>query len=393
MLDIMMKKKINILSIHSTGLAFGGDETRLLNQCRLFNKDIFSCIVCAPKVSQGSMASHFEKANIRVIYIKTLVADPKKYITPLQYLIRALDFLFYLSQLIKIVYKEKIDILDGRLIGGAFLGILIKKLTNLPVIVTLYEIDESKTFYKRVSRYFLRYSDAIICDSQAKTDELREWINSSRPAYVLIPSAIELKFSSDASIEELKRNKESAGKIVMGQIARIIPHKGQDLLINAFNNIAKKHIDAELWIIGYIRDAGYYKDLMDLVKSLNLEHKVRFIHYPGYIGNVFKAIDIQVHPTRKDSLPNSILEGMSLGVPLISSSIGGIPEMVTHMETGLLFDIENPDELSHCLDQMLTNANFRQALGRAAKKRFDVHFSPDSLTKKLENVFGKISNQ
>jgi len=385
-------KKINILSIHPSGLAFGGDETRLLNQCRLLDKEVFNCIICAPKrASEEDMMGHFEAARARIIFIKTLPLN-SKLPSSVGYFLRALNFLLYFLQLIKIILNEKIDVLDGRLRGGGVLALFAKMVTRHPVLVTIYGIDESKTLYKRIARYLLQFSNVIICDSVIKLDEIRNWVSSKNPHYLIIPSAIELKYSADEALEKSIAEKKSSGKIIIGQVSNLVPRKGQDVLISAFAANTTKYDNIELWIVGSLRDAEYYRSLVNLVKSLSLESKVRFIHYPGFIGNIFKALDIQVHPTRKDSLPNCILEGMSIGVPLISSSIGGIPEMVSHRKTGLLFDIENPEQLNSCIDELLKDVNFRKELGQAAKKRFDEDFSALSLSVKLEDTLKSVLN-
>jgi glycosyltransferase involved in cell wall biosynthesis len=58
-----------------------------------------------------------------------------------------------------------------------------------------------------------------------------------------------------------------------------------------------------------------------------------------------------------------------------------------------LFDIDAPQELTNCIDELLTDPDFRERLGKAAKKRFDTHFSPESLTAKLEDTFIKTLNK
>lgn len=386
----MVKKTTNILSIVAFRLSFGGDETRLLNQCRLINQEAFKCIVCAPRSSSATMTEHFKNANAKIVYFKLLPFNLQKFAAPVRMLIMLANFLMYNAQLIRILYKEKIDIIDGRLLVGGIYGLLIKRITGLPVIVTLYHASPLKAFTKKFYLHLLRSSDAVVCDSKIRSDELRDWIGSGRPEYLVIPSAIELKFSDDAEIEQIKREKEIFGKIIIGQIAGVIPFKAQDLLINAFHYITQKHSNTELWIVGYPRNVDYYNSLIEQVNALNIADKVRFISYPGYIGNIFQAIDIQVHASRFDSLPNSILEGMSAGKPLIASKVGGIPDVVSHGQTGLLFEADDLQGLTDCMNQVISNPVLRKRLGQAAKARFDEQYSPAFLTRQLENAITKI---
>ena len=388
----MNKKTINILSIEAYGLSFGGDETRLLNQCRLINKDEFKCIICTPKRPSDTMISHFENANAKIIYFKTLRFKPKKIWAPVRLLILFINFLIYTVQLIRTIYKENIHVIDSRLLGGGLYGVVAKKITRLPVMVTIYHKSELNTLAKRFCVYLLRSSDVVMCDSKMRSDELREWIGSEKPEYLVIPSPIELKFSDDKEMEEIKKENELSGKIIISQIAGIIPFKRQDLLISAFHTIVQKHNNTELWIVGYPRNVDYYNSLIQQVKDLNIADKVRFISYPGYIGNIFRTIDIQVHASRYDSLPNSILEGMSAGKPLVASTVGGIPDVVSHGQTGLLFETDDLRALTRCMEQVISDPDLGRRLGQAAQKRFEERYSPFFLTRQLEDTLTKISN-
>ncbi|RZK15516.1 MAG: glycosyltransferase family 1 protein, partial [Flavobacterium sp.] len=301
------------------------------------------------------------------------------------------NFIMYATQLLRVIYKEKIDVLDGRLLGGGIYGLIAKKVTRLPTIITLYHKSVLKSFGKRFFLNLLGTSDAVICDSKMRSDELKHWIDCQKPKYLVIPSAINLKYSEDKEVEQIIRDKALSGKLIIAQIAGVIPFKGQDLLLSAFYRIAQNHNNIELWIVGYPRDIDYYNSLIEQVQELNIADKVRFISYPGYIGNIFRAIDIQVHASRFDSLPNSILEGMSVGKPLIACEVGGIPELITHGETGLLFEVDNLAALINCIDKLINDTEYRSKLGMAAFERFEERYSPAFLIKQLEDAIIEIT--
>ncbi|MDB5014932.1 MAG: glycosyl transferase group 1, partial [Daejeonella sp.] len=150
---------------------------------------------------------------------------------------------------------------------------------------------------------------------------------------------------------------------------------------------ADKYKNTELWIVGMIRNEKFFQLLKEKVKELGLQHRVTFLSYPGYIGNIFELVDIQVHASRFDSLPNSILEGMSVGKPLIASEVGGIPDMVIHNKTGLIFNPNDTNSLGNHLDRFVSDDLYRSQLGLAAKERFDQYYSPDFLSLQIENIF------
>ncbi|WP_026896982.1 glycosyltransferase family 4 protein [Daejeonella oryzae] len=387
----MQKKKTNILSLHSSS-GFGGDETRLLNICDGLDKTLFNIRVCTLYQSNPAM-NHFKRAQIQVSYVRVIKFKQGKIWKPLHKFLSLANAIIYFVSILKIINQHKIDVLDCRLPRGGIFGALVKKLINIPIVTTLYHKQNNNSLYSKTARHFLKFSDTIICDSRFRTVELQAWIGSDNPKFLVIPSPIKLQFSYDEEIEKLKVSKTKAKKLIIGQIAKIVHSKGQDLLIDAFHQLANKYSYIELWIIGYPRDTQFLKRLTELVQEYNLKSRVQFLSYPGYIGNIFNVIDIQVHASRYDSLPNSILEGMSIGKPLIASTVGGIPEMVIDNKTGLLFDINSPDRLIYHLEKLIKNEHFRFKLGEAAKNRFDDCFSPDSMNKKLEIEFLELATK
>src|SRR5687768_5110613 len=141
----MAKTKINILSIN-TRLGFGGDETRLLNQHELMDKEVFRLITCVPARSKDfGIINHYYAAGMEVRFIDDWF-DIKKAKEPFIKLTRLINLLAYNLRLFRIINKEKIHILDGRLLSGGFYAVLLKIFTKLPVVTTLYHPSHKGIF-------------------------------------------------------------------------------------------------------------------------------------------------------------------------------------------------------------------------------------------------------
>src|SRR5207244_5654075 len=96
-----------------------------------------------------------------------------------------------------------------------------------------------------------------------------------------------------------------------------------------------------------------------------LADRVRLVSYPGPIGDVWKAIDIQVHAATYDSLPNALIEGMSLAKPIVATTVGGIPDMLEHMHSAVLVPPVDVRPLAQALLRLLEDANLALRLGSA----------------------------
>jgi glycosyltransferase involved in cell wall biosynthesis len=161
------------------------------------------------------------------------------------------------------------------------------------------------------------------------------------------------------------KRKES-NKIRIGFIGTIIPAKGLDILINAFNRIKDER--AELRIYGRLfpyKGFEYYpRYIQRLARNGNIRFMGGFNHKD--ISDAFSEIDVLVLPSIwNENFPLTILEAFSTRTPVIASRIGGIPELIKDKENGLLFEPGNPNELCHKLDLVISNANLLKELEEA----------------------------
>jgi len=163
------------------------------------------------------------------------------------------------------------------------------------------------------------------------------------------------------------------------------------VLLDAAANILKKGADVYVLCIGYPRQGPSYPlQLQDQAAKLGISSRVRIRAYPGDIADVWDAIDIHVHASSIDSLPNAIIEGMSLGKPAVVSSVGGIPDHVENGRTGIVVPPENPVALAEALLRLLGNDGYAKQLGLAAYQRYLQHFTPGNTTAQLERCFDRL---
>jgi glycosyltransferase involved in cell wall biosynthesis len=103
------------------------------------------------------------------------------------------------------------------------------------------------------------------------------------------------------------------------------------------------------------------------------------------------VIDLHVHASRFDSLPNAIIEGMSLGKPAVVTSVGGIPEVVTHGETGLIVPPGDIDGLEGAILRLLDSPAEAARLGAGARRRYEERLRPERMTADMEQLFARLA--
>ena len=99
--------------------------------------------------------------------------------------------------------------------------------------------------------------------------------------------------------------------------------------------------------------------------------EVRFIGYQKdtkTVARFYQATDIYVHPSKADTFPNTVLESLACGTPVISTPVGGIPEQVNNNVTGFLIPLEDIKEWVSCIKNLLSNDSLRKRMGHQASK-------------------------
>ncbi len=113
--------------------------------------------------------------------------------------------------------------------------------------------------------------------------------------------------------------------------------------------------------------------------------EVRFVPYqtePEMVARYYRAADAYIHAARADTFPNSVIEALACGTPVVATHVGGIPEQIREGETGFLTPAGDPQALATKIEQLLNNLEDRRQMGNAAaqdaQRRFDVNRQADA---------------
>ncbi|MFN9605878.1 MAG: glycosyltransferase family 4 protein, partial [Planctomycetota bacterium] len=121
--------------------------------------------------------------------------------------------------------------------------------------------------------------------------------------------------------------------------------------------------------------------------------RATFMGFQHNVPEWLQAADIAVVPSREEPLGNATLEAMATGLPVIGTLTGGIPEMIETERTGLLVHVNDPDGLANGMQRLLKNPSLAQKLGQAGRIRCERHFSIDTHTDAMIDVFQGLLHQ
>jgi len=182
-------------------------------------------------------------------------------------------------------------------------------------------------------------------------------------------------------------NGRPQGPPVLLSVARLVPDKDHDTLLQAFASVSPRHPDAQLWLVGTGPRRGV---LEQQVQNLGLTERVKFIQPGQDVRPLYHQADIFVLSSRAEALPNVILEAMAAGLPVVATRVGGVPEAVLPEATGLLVDSGDDAALAAALARLLDDPKTRRALGRAARQRVLDHFSFPAMVRRHQDLWSRL---
>jgi glycosyltransferase involved in cell wall biosynthesis len=199
-------------------------------------------------------------------------------------------------------------------------------------------------------------ADALVLEAEATRDLYSEW---ARPGgSVVVPYGVDT--SEILNYERLVSRREARAKLGVRSESRMIlvmatieQRKAQTRIAQAFRNVAADHPDWELVFVGDT-NSDYSTTLKQYIRNVRLSDRCTVVPIHDDVYQWYRAADLLLSASDVESLPRSMLEAMCFGVPVMATSVFGVPELVTDAETGFLFEPNDLDALVASLHRVLS---------------------------------------
>ena len=342
----------------------------------------------------GLLKERLDEAKIETIPIPHLQRN-----------INAVKELLSFFSLIKIFKKEKPDIihLNSSKIGGlgAVAALVSKTLIRLfdkenknynpKTIFTVHgwAFNEARTFRAKSVIYISQWLTSLLCDNSIiiSRHDYRQALGMpliKKNKFSLIPLGIPENNLDYATKQIAKKvlNIEKNSKITIGTIAEFTKNKGLDYLLDAMSILKLPNL--QLMMVG---DGEDKEKIESRIANENLNDNVKTCGFVPHAAKYIKAFDIFVLPSLKEGLPYTILEAMNAGIPVVASSVGGIPDLIEHGKNGYLTTPKSSASLSENLNKLISDEKLRKQFSRESKKRALKKFSFSSMLEKTIKLY------
>ncbi len=310
---------------------WGGGENHIENLCQelaISNPEIKNTIFC---VRNGAFHNRLKRTNLDFIAATMLPKfDPR-----------------YFIKLGVACKKNKVDIIHIHDPSAILLAILADKFYNLPPFVfskkTSFPIKQrKKTLYK----YNYPKIKKVLCVSE-ETKKIASRGISDTSKLVTIYHGTNLKTKSTETPFLLREKYNiSSNKIIIGNIANHIRAKHLDTWIDVANTLINEQKRKDFFFIQIGTFTDRTEALQQRIKELNLEDYMIFLGYTANASNFLPQFDISLITSQSEGIPQVIYESLYHKTPVISTNVGGIPEVIDHDSNGLLASMHDYKKLS-----------------------------------------------
>lgn len=208
------------------------------------------------------------------------------------------------------------------------------------------------------------------CTSADVTIVPTQWLRAEMEKFAVPPESLRvIPYGMDIGQFEkrghlpMSRPAQKKGEFTICCPARLVPVKGHRTLLHALRRLSGD----SSWHCWFAGDGPLRVDLQKTIEILGLADRVTLLGDRDDMPAVLRQADLMVLPSVQDNLPFSIMEAQIAGTPVVASRAGGIPEMIQHEHTGLLFDVGDEVQLAACIDRMIHDRLLRAQLGAAGR--------------------------
>lgn len=370
-----------------TRLTLGGSSENTIASCVALNRAGYDCTLAASfRESDASSLADARRRGCRIVDVRALGRE-----------VAPLADLTALAQLVRLTRREHPAVVHTHTSKAGFIGRLAAIIARVPAVIHQphghifygYYSPRRTAAFTALERGAARWTDRIITlTDRGAAEHLAHGIG--RPEqYVSVPSGVptaELRAAAPTRSEARARLGLDPDTFIIVGLGRLVPIKGFDLLVQSLPSVMGQIPSARLLLVG---DGAERVRLDAIASSHGVAERLQMTGAPDDVTSYLAAADVVAVPSRNEGMGRVLVEAMALGLPVVATAVGGIPDVVTDGECGRLVEPEAPEALAAALIELGRDPALRRKLGEAAMTRAEA-FSTSVAREKLLAVYAAL---
>ena len=344
----METRQLNILHLDTEKYWRGGQQQVYYLHKALIAKGIKSILVCK-KSSELSIICKNESLPFIEINI-----------------FGELD-IFAAHKISKYCKKNNIDIIQAHSAHALSIAILTKYLYPFPKLIGVRRVDFpiEKNLFSRLKYNTRKISKIVAISDFIRKVLIQDGIDENK--IVTIRSGTDIykydKVLPDNNFRERYGIEEN--NTILGTVAAFAGHKDYPNLLNAFKIVKEEIKNTKLVCVG---DGPLFEEMKNIAAEPKVNNDVIFLGFRNDIGQLLKVFDIFILASKKEGLGTSLIDALAVGLPIVATRSGGIPELIDHNKNGILVESKNPQQLAENLIELIKNKEQQKLLSISAKE-------------------------
>lgn len=299
------------------------------------------------------------------------------------------------TKMVEVAQLKNLDLLHVHYaIPHSISGYLAREMLRprrLPLVTTLHGTDITLVgrdhSYLPVTQFGIRQSDGVTAVSRfLQQATLQEFCGDCEIR--VIPNFVDVGRVRRFFSEEIHRRFAPSGEKVIVHLSNFRPVKRVRDVIEVFHRV-QKQMPAVLLMIG---DGVERSNAQYLVREMGISNRVFFVGMLGMVESYLSVCDLMLLPSETESFGLAALEAMACGVPVVATRVGGLPELVIHGETGLLYPVGDVAGMTRGAGEILRDENLDR-FREAARERAIECYSSDKIIPLYEAYYEEILNR
>jgi len=384
--------KIKVMQVIAR-LNIGGATMHVVNLSTKLDPECFDSMLVSgtENPGEGSLLDYALSCGVRPIVIPEIVGEAT---------FKARDGKA-LAKLYHLIRQKRPHIVHTHTAKAGFLGRLAAHLAGVPVVIHTFHGHVLHSYYPRFKTRVLRQmeqtlariSHQIIAVSEQVKSELVFHGVSSREKITVIPLGFDLTpfLSCEAQKGEFKRELGLGnGARLVGIVGRIFPIKNHRLFLETAALVSANDPSARFVIVG---DGLLRNELERHTLQLGIRDRVFFTGWRRDLPRIYADLDVLVVSSDNEGTPVSAIEAMASGCPVVSTQVGGLPDMITDGESGYLVPPRDPKAMAIFILRLLNDAQTAYKMSRNARAIAQERFNIKRLVTDIEKLYQALLKQ
>jgi glycosyltransferase involved in cell wall biosynthesis len=285
-------------------------------------------------------------------------------------------------RLARLLRRERFEILFTFMFHPTLLGRVVGWLCGIPIRISSERIMGWENVGRRMlNRWTVGLATHVVAVSDRVAAYAARELQIPPDRLTTVPNGVDLGHFRPA------RRVGKCGEPLIGCTARLHEKNDHATLLRAFARLSGRWPATRLLLVGRGPEEAR---LHALAASLGISTRVRFMGEQADVAPYLQEMDLYVQASVAEGMPNSVLEAMAVGLPVVATAVGGTPEVVVDGETGLLVPPRDPGALADAIGKFLEDPAMRDAFGRTGRARVETHFGEGLMLERIEALLDKL---